>query len=162
KPIEILFENTDTMPHNLAFLEPGSLEEIGELGEKTGNSPDAAKRDYVPDSKKVLQKSRLLQPRQSQRISWTPPSKAGADPYVCTYPGHWRRMHGALYVVEDLEAYQADPEGYLAKNPMKIADELLKFNRPRKEWKLEELASGVKELKGRSFATGRQMFTVAA
>jgi putative heme-binding domain-containing protein len=162
KPFEILFENTDTMPHNLVFLEPGSLEEVGELGEKTGNSPDAARREYVPDSPKVKQKSRLLQPRQSQRISWTAPGKAGVYPYVCTYPGHWRRMHGALYVVDDLEAYQADPEGYLKKNPLKIADELLKFNRPRKEWKFEELESGVKALSGRSFATGKQMFTVAA
>src|SRR5262249_7007874 len=76
KPFEIVFENTDTMPHNLVFLEPGALEEVGELGEKTGNSPDAARREYVPESKKVLQKSRLLQPRQSQRISWSAPAKA--------------------------------------------------------------------------------------
>ena len=69
--------------------------------------------------------------------------KPGVYPYVCTYPGHWRRMSGALYVVADLDEYLADPEGYLAKNPLPIKDELLKFNRPRKEWKYEELAPAV-------------------
>jgi putative heme-binding domain-containing protein len=70
------------------------------------------------------------------------------------------RMHGALYVVGDLEKYQEGPESYLAKNPLPISDPLLKFNRPRKEWKLDDLASFTKTLSGRSFATGRQMFSV--
>ncbi len=162
KPFEVLFENTDTMPHNLVFVQPGSLEEVGELGEKTGNQPGAIERQYVPPSKKVLKASTLLQPRQSERIAWTAPAAPGVYPYVCTFPGHWRRMHGALYVVADLEEYQADPEGYLKKQPLKIADKLLEFNRPRKEWKFEELAPAAKTLAGRSFATGKQMFTVAS
>ncbi len=73
-------------------------------------------------------------------------------------------MHGALYVVADLEAYQDDPEAYLAKNPLQVKDDLLKFNRPRTEWKLDELAEAVKEMEksgGRNFANGKQMFTVA-
>jgi len=73
-------------------------------------------------------------------------------------------MHGALYVVADLEAYQENPEQYLAKNPLTVKDDLLKFNRPRTEWKLEELTEAVKEMEtkgGRNFANGRQMFTVA-
>ncbi len=162
KPFEVQFENTDTMPHNLVFIEPGSLEEVGDLAEKTATQPGAIARGYVPPSPKVLRASRLVQPRQSERLRWVAPAKPGVYPYVCTYPGHWRRMHGALYVVADLEAYQADPEVYLAKNPLPIADALLKFNRPRKEWKLEELAPAVKALSGRSYANGRQMFTVGA
>jgi putative heme-binding domain-containing protein len=162
KPFEVIFENTDTMPHNLVFIQPGSLEEIGELAEKTATQPRAAERHYVPPSNKVMQASRLLQPRQSQKLSLVAPKKPGVYPYVCTYPGHWRRMHGALYVVADLEAYQADAEGYLAKNKVPIADELLKFNRPRKEWKYEELEPVAKTLAGRSFANGKQMFKVAA
>jgi putative heme-binding domain-containing protein len=161
KPFEVAFENTDTMPHNLVFIQPGSLEEVGDLAEKTGIQPDAMQRQYVPASKKVLKASRLIQPRQSDRIAWTAPARPGVYPYVCTFPGHWRRMHGALYVVADLEAYQADPEGYLKKHPLPIADELLKYNRPRKEWKLDELAPAAKALAGRSFANGKQLFTVA-
>ncbi len=97
-------------------------------------------------------------------MKFTAPNEPGIYPYVCTYPGHWRRMHGALYVVADLDAYLENPEAYLAKNPLPVKDDLLKFNRPRTEWKLEELADAVKEMEakgGRNFANGKQMFTVA-
>ncbi|MFO0880913.1 MAG: PVC-type heme-binding CxxCH protein [Gemmataceae bacterium] len=161
KPFEIFFENTDTMPHNFVIIQPGSLEEIGDLAEKTATQPGAIARGYVPVSPKIMLKSTLVQPRQSERLSWTAPKQPGVYPYVCTYPGHWRRMHGALYVVADLEAYQAAPEEYLQKNPLPIADPLLKFNRPRKEWKLEELISGLEPLQGRNHSNGRTMFTVA-
>jgi putative heme-binding domain-containing protein len=72
-------------------------------------------------------------------------------------------MYGALYVVDNLEHYLADPESHLARNPLPIADELLKYTGPRKEWKLEELAGAVEQLDhGRSFANGKQMFHVAS
>ncbi len=97
-----------------------------------------------------------MQPRESQKLSLAAPKAPGVYPYVCTYPGHWRRMYGALYVVSDLDEYQADPEAYLAKHPLSIADELLKFNRPRKEWKYEELATEVEHMEhGRSFANAQ-------
>jgi putative heme-binding domain-containing protein len=71
-------------------------------------------------------------------------------------------MYGALYVVEDIEQYLADAEGYLVKHPLPAADELLKFMRPRKEWQFKDLASIVEQLdRGRSFSNGKQMFTVA-
>jgi putative heme-binding domain-containing protein len=163
KPVEIIFENSDLMPHNFALLQPGSLEEIGTLAEETATQPGAMERHYVPSSRKVILSSRLLQPREVQNLSFTAPAKPGVYPYVCTYPGHWRRMYGALYVVADLDEYLADPEGYLAKNPLPIADDLLKFVRPRTEWKFEDLASSVEQqLQGRSFSNGRQLFQVAS
>ena len=78
----------------------------------------------MPVSSKILLASQLLQPRQSQKLDFTAPSQPGIYPYVCTYPGHWRRMFGALYVVEDLDDYLADPEGYLARNSLPVEDEL--------------------------------------
>jgi putative heme-binding domain-containing protein len=162
KPVEFLFENTDLMPHNFVIVQPGALEEIGTLAETAATQPGALERHYVPASPKILLSSRLLQPRDTQKLSFSAPAQPGIYPYVCTYPGHWRRMFGALYVVADLDEYRADPEGYLAKHPLPVADELLKFNRPRKEWKLDELASAVEQIdNGRSFANGKQMFTVA-
>jgi putative heme-binding domain-containing protein len=160
KPVEVFFENTDIMPHNFVVTLPGAMEEIGALAEAQATQPGAAERQYVPASSKVLVKSRLLQPRESQKVAFTAPTKPGVYPYVCTYPGHWRRMYGALYVVEDLDEYLAAPEAYLAAHPLPIADELLKFNRPRTEWKFEELAKSVEGLSGRSFSTGKQLFTV--
>jgi putative heme-binding domain-containing protein len=163
KPIEILFENTDIMPHNFAILRPGTLEPVGTMAEAQATQPGAMERNYVPVTNDVLIASRLLQPRDRQRLNYTAPKEPGIYPYVCTYPGHWRRMYGALYVVADLDGYLADPEGYLAKNPLPVRDELLKFNRPRKEWKFEELAPEVEKMHdGRSFATAKQIFTVAS
>ncbi len=144
KPAEIVFENTDIMPHNLVVARPGSLAELGALADTTGTQPGALDRQYVPNSPAmILFSSQLLMPRNSQKIDFTAPHQPGVYPYVCTFPGHWRRMHGAMYVVADLDEYLADPEAYLAKNPLTIADELLKYNRPRTEWKFaESLAAG--------------------
>ncbi|AWM40413.1 dehydrogenase [Gemmata obscuriglobus] len=166
KPVEFVFENTDIMPHNFVIVAPGNLEKVGAAAEAFATTPAAAAKQYVPDmpSGVVLLKSKLLQTRQSEQLKFAAPKEPGIYPYVCTYPGHWRRMHGALYVVADLEAYQENPEAYLAKNPLPVKDDLLKFNRPRTEWKLEELADAVQEMEmkgGRNFANGRQMFTVA-
>ncbi len=162
KPVEVFFENTDIMPHNFVVTQPGAMEAIGTLAEAQATQPGAAERNYVPVSDKILVKSRLLQPRESQKVDFTAPTKAGVYPYVCTYPGHWRRMYGAMYVVEDLDEYLAAPEAYLAAHPLPIADELLKFNRPRTEWKFDELSKSVEGLSGRSFSNGKQLFTVAA
>jgi putative heme-binding domain-containing protein len=163
KPVEIWLENNDLMPHNLVIAQPGSLEEIGMMAEATATDPGAAARQYVPKSDKVLHATRLLQPRESERLSFTAPTRPGVYPYVCTYPGHWRRMYGSLYVVEDLDEYLADPEGYLASHPLPIADDLLKVNRPRKEWKVADLAPAMEHLEsGRSFTNGKQMFQVAS
>ncbi|HEX3999471.1 MAG TPA: PVC-type heme-binding CxxCH protein [Pirellulales bacterium] len=163
KPVEIVLENNDLMPHNFVIVEPGSMEEVGTLAETTGLQPDAFKRQFVPRSNKVLFHGRLLQPRETERLSFTAPSKPGVYPYICTFPGHWRRMYGALYVVENLEDYQAAPEAYLAKHVLPINDALLKFNRPRTEWKFDDLRPLAENMDhGRNFADGKQMFTVAS
>jgi putative heme-binding domain-containing protein len=162
KPVEFVFENNDLMPHNFVVTKPGALEEVGLLAESTATQPGALERNYVPPSGKILLASRLLQPRDSQRLDFSAPAQPGVYPYVCTYPGHWRRMYGALYVVEDFEQYRADPESYLGAHPLPARDELLKFVRPRTEWKLDDLASSVEPLeRGRSFGNGKQMFQVA-
>lgn len=163
KPVEFVFENSDIMPHNFVILQPGGLQEVGELAEAQAQQPGAIERQYVPTgTNRILLSSQLLQPRQSQKLSWTAPTKPGVYPYVCTYPGHWRRMFGALYVVGDLDAYEADQAGYLAANKLEPVDSLLKLARPRKEWTLDELAPLVEDLRGgRNFGNAKQLFTVA-
>jgi putative heme-binding domain-containing protein len=163
KEVEVLLDNADMMPHNFVVTEVGAMEEIGQLAEADATKPGAAERQYVPSSPKVLVKSRLVQPRESEKISFTAPKEPGVYPYVCTYPGHWRRMYGAMYVVEDLDDYLANPEAYLAKHPLPVKDELLKWVRPRTEWKFDELKASVEGMKeGRSFTNGKQLFQVAA
>jgi len=163
KPVEFRFSNTDNMPHNFSITQPGALEEIGKLAEATAQDPDAMARHYVPKSDKILLASRLLQPGESQSLAFEAPTEPGVYPYVCTYPGHWRRMYGALYVVENLEEYQADPLGYLANAKLPIKDELLKYNTRGREWKYEELVDEVKPLPpGRNFDVGKTIFRVAS
>jgi putative heme-binding domain-containing protein len=150
------------MPHNFVIVQPGALEEIGTTAEADAANPAAQARHFVPVSKKVLLSSVLLWPRDSQKLSFVAPKEPGVYPFVCTYPGHWRRMYGALVVVEDLDAYLANPDAYLAQAKLSVKDDLLKDRRARTEWKFDDLAGAVADLKhGRSFGNGKQMFQVA-
>lgn len=162
--VEFRFANTDHMPHNFAIVQPGSLEEVGQLAEATARDADAKDRHYVPAVDSVLVASRLLEPGQKQSISFEVPSTPGVYPYVCTYPGHWRRMFGAMYVVEDVDQYRIDPQAYLAAHPLDVQDELLTYLDRNTEWKLADLAGDVGHLSHRSnsFDVGQKLFSVAS
>ena len=164
KPVEFVLQNSDLMPHNFVIAQPGSLEEVGLLSEAHAQESAFAARHYVPDSPKILAAARLMLPRETQRLSFNAPTAAGVYPFVCTYPGHWRRMYGALYVVDDLDAYLANPEAYVAKAKLEPRDSLLRDRRPRTEWTFADLAGPLAEMShsgGRKFASGRQLFTLA-
>jgi putative heme-binding domain-containing protein len=164
KPVEFVLENNDLMPHNLVVVRPGALEEIGLFSEAHAQQPGFAAQNYVPRNSKVLLSSVLLQPRETAKLSFIAPAEQGVYPFVCTYPGHWRRMYGALYVVDDLDGYLADPEKYVSAARIVPGDALLKDRRPRTEWTIADLAAPIEELTrsgGRSFGSGKQIFTVA-
>jgi len=164
RPVEFRLSNTDNMPHNFAVVHPGSLVEVGELAEATGRDADAAARNFIPNSDRILASSRLLQPEQSDSVFLEVPQEPGIYPYVCTYPGHWRRMYGALYVVADLQAYEADPGSYVAANKMEMKDDLLKYLGRNTDWQLDDLKGDVMHLAHRAnnFAVGQQLFKAAA
>lgn len=158
----VIFENDDTMTHNLIVTVPGAHEEVGTAAENMASQPDAPARNYVPVSSKILWATKLLQPGQVEKLSFNAPEEPGVYPYFCTYPGHWRRMVGALYVVADLDQYYANPKAYLTEHPLPISDQLLMNDRPRTKWKYEQLASSLEHLShGRSFENGKQMFQLA-
>ncbi len=162
KPVAFILQNNDMMPHNFVITNPGAMEPIGLLAEKEANNPSFANQNFVPKSNRILLASKLLQPGDSQKLTFTVPNKPGVYPYVCTYPGHWRRMYGALYVVPDMDSYLANPDGYLASAKLPILDDLLKDRRPRTEWKYTDLVNEVTAMKeGRSYANGKHLFTVA-
>ena len=159
KPVLFVLQNADVMPHNFVVAKPGSMQALGEIAEKLSQEASFAKRAFVPESADVLVASTLLQPQASQKLTFNAPTEPGVYPYVCTYPGHWRRMYGAMYVVDDLEGYLADPAAYLAAHPLPIKDDLLKDRRPRTEWTLADLEGSVNGMeKGRSFVHGRELF----
>jgi putative heme-binding domain-containing protein len=162
RPVLFVLENVDAMPHNFVIVRPGTMQEVGEAAEAQAQNPGFAKQNFVPRSRQVLAASTLMQPQSTQRVTFEAPTEPGVYPYVCTYPGHWRRMFGALYVVDDLEGYLADPAAYLAAHPLPIRDELLKDRRPRTEWALVDLQGDLGGMeKGRSFVHGRELFRTA-
>jgi putative heme-binding domain-containing protein len=163
RPVLFVLENSDAMPHNFVIVRPGEMARLGELAESQAQDPAFAKRSFVPADPDVLAAGTLMQPQASQRLAFEVPTKPGVYPYVCTYPGHWRRMFGAMYVVDDLEAYLADPAAYLAANPLEIKDELLADRKPRTEWTFADLEASVAAIeKGRSFIHGRELFRTAS
>jgi hypothetical protein len=74
--------------------------------------PAAFAKSFVPDVPEVLHATRLLQPGQTERLAFTAPAETGDFPYVCTFPGHWRRMNGVLRVVKSLD--DVPPEALVA------------------------------------------------
>jgi putative heme-binding domain-containing protein len=149
KPVEIVLINDDTMPHNLVITAPGALEEIGNAAEKMSLAPDAQGRVYVPDSPKVLHATRMVESGRQVKLSFTAPTTPGDYPYVCTYPGHWRRMTGTLAVVPDVEAYLASHAA--AQQPKTT------------EWKTDDLEPALAKLQiGRNLARGHDLFTKLA
>ena len=146
KPFEIVFENTDEMPHNWVLVSPGAADEIGTAAEKMSPTPDALGRVHVPNSQKILQATKMLNAGESLRLRCTAPAKPDKYPYLCTFPGHSLRMRGTLLVVDDLEKYLAttttEPEPTFT------------------EWKLDDLVPSLAELsKSRDLARGKELFT---
>ncbi|MFM7109431.1 MAG: PVC-type heme-binding CxxCH protein [Planctomycetaceae bacterium] len=163
KPVLFVLENADVMPHNFVITKPGRMQALGEAAEAQAQDPGFAKQGFVPTSPDVLASSPLMQPQAVVRVNFQAPTEPGVYPYVCTYPGHWRRMYGALYVVDDLEGYLADPEKHLASHPLPIRDDLLKDRRPRTQWTLADIETDLAAMeKGRSFAHGRELFRTAS
>ena len=105
KPFQIMFENSDMMPHNVTVMEPGAREDIGRKADAMPAVPDRRGRLFVPDDKRILAATAMVEPGRTATLKLTAPQKPGDYEYVCTYPDHWKTMYGQLLVVESLEAY---------------------------------------------------------
>ncbi len=152
RPVEIVFENVDIMPHNLLVTSPGALTEVGMLAEEMASRPDAFERQFIPDSSKVLYATRMLQPRQIEKLQFTAPEKPDDYPYVCTFPGHWRTMFGTMRVVEP---------GIAPPPPVRITDEstVLEVRDFVQAWKTQDLVGVLGALDAdRDFENGALLF----
>ncbi len=155
RPVQLVLQNEDLMPHNLVITVPGALREIAEAGaflpQGTGGKP------YVPDSEQVLFATGLVPARQTERLTFTAPSVIGEYPYVCTFPRHWMRMYGVMIVVEDLDAWLQDPQ-----EPSDPTGNNRSFVQ---SWTMEDLAAHedeiVTNLRGRTPEIGARIFKEA-
>ena len=158
KPFEIVFENTDIMPHNPVVTTPGAREEVGILAERMGSSPDAFAKEFIPATDKILSATGMLQPGQQQRLQLTAPKLLGDYPFVCTFPGHWRTMYGTLHVVADISEI---PLEQLDAPPMEATPAA---TRPFvRKWQPRDLTASLAQLdSGRSFENGKNLFKTIA
>ncbi len=94
--ITILFENDDDMAHNLVITKPNARLEVVNAALALGDKSEGM--NHVPKSAKIIFSSKILEPNQSQTLSFVAPETEGVYPYVCTFPGHGFVMYGAMYV----------------------------------------------------------------
>lgn len=154
RPIELVFDNVDIMPHNLVVTAPGALAKVGRAAERMAADPDAAARDYVPELPEVLHATRQLRPGQSQRLAFVAPQATGNYPYVCTFPGHWLRMNGVMRVVASYDELE-EPLAAAAAAPVAARAFV-------RDWTFAELATSLGEVPARDTVAGRVVFEAAS
>ncbi len=96
--VEIAFDNTDDMPHNVVIFKRGSIATYEKELYGSMNDANAQLRGFVPDSPNVLIASPLLNARESTVMAFDAPTEPGEYPFVCSFPGHWLTMRGVLRV----------------------------------------------------------------
>ncbi|MEM9586705.1 MAG: c-type cytochrome [Planctomycetota bacterium] len=155
RPVQIVLENHDLMPHNLVFTTPGALKDVAMLGMQAGPNNGVEGKPYVPESDSVLAATDMIQADKQTTLTFTTPSQPGEYPYVCTFPQHWYRMYGVMVVVEDLDAW--------LKNPTTPADPIGNNRSFVKKWTADDLLRDIDSgLRGRSSEIGRRIFGEAS
>jgi len=158
RPIELVFDNVDIMPHNLLVAERGALAKVGLAAEAMAADPDAWSRSFVPDLPEVLIATRLLQPGESQTLRFDAPTEPGDYPYVCTFPGHWVRMNGTLHVVDAVDA-EANAGPVREQESVEATLPARSFV---KTWKVSDFRRDLRKLKGVDAERGHRIFEQAS
>ena len=133
RPVQIVLNNEDLMPHNLVITATGALKEVAQQGLLQGPNPGFQGKPYVPRSDKVLFATGMVGSNQQERLTFTAPEKPGEYPFVCTFPRHWMRMYGVMVVVDDLDAW--------LRNPTVPKDPIGSNRRFVQSWKVPDFAA---------------------
>jgi len=84
---------SQAMKHNWVLVQPGKEDEVATAGMTAGEG-----KNYVqPGDGNVIAHTPISQPGGQTEVTFTAPA-AGTYPYICTYPGHYKTMHGTLTV----------------------------------------------------------------
>ena len=154
RPVEIVLQNADLMPHNLVITEPGALKEIAMLAAKMPPDQATKGKQYVPDDARVLLATGMIPAGKQERLSFQAPKQVGEYPFVCTFPNHWMRMYGVMVVVADLDEWQKQP-----KTP---ADPIGNNRSFVRKWTTQDLVPHIETgLKGRSPEIGAKLLKEA-
>ena len=154
RPLQIVLENEDLMPHNLIVCKPGTLKRVAADGLAAGPKNGLDGKQYVPNTGDVLFATDMVQANEQERLTFTVPRKPGAYPFVCTFPQHWSRMYGVMVVVRDLAAWE--------KNPVKPKDPIGNKRKLVKKWTVDDFKDDIEvDLSKRSLDAGKRIFTEA-
>lgn len=150
-PVRLVFKNPDAMDHNLVITQPGAKSEVAMAAMMLG--PDGVKKNWLPDSRKILFATKMLTIGNTETLEFTAPAEPGAYDYVCTFPGHFMLMNGIMQVVDD-------PMKWMADNKEVDEGPARKFIR---DWTIADLAGDLDKLvDGRSIEKGEEVFKAAS
>ncbi|MCR9199030.1 MAG: plastocyanin/azurin family copper-binding protein [Planctomycetaceae bacterium] len=130
RPVQVVLENEDLMPHNLVITKTGTLKNVALEGAALGTTPGLDGKLYVPNSSDVLFATTMVNAGSRELLTFTAPTEPGEYPYVCTFPRHWMRMYGVMVVVPDLDEWQ--------RNPVEPKDPLGNTRKLVQNWKLDD------------------------
>jgi azurin len=83
------------MAHNWLLLQAITDAEVNALAMAASTRPP----EYLPeDQSKILAHTKMLGPKEKDTITITAPATPGSYPFVCSFPGHFTLMRGALVV----------------------------------------------------------------
>jgi len=103
EPLILTLVNPDVVPHNWALAKPGTLKDVGHLANRLVADPEAAARQYIPETDDVLAYTDVVPPGSKFTISFNAPKEPGRYPFLCTFPGHWMVMNGEMIVAAPSE-----------------------------------------------------------
>ena len=97
QPVKLTFVNKGSapMPHNVVVGKAGSKGALLAASTVIMTDPNGMAKNYVPEDPNVIAATKLVQPGQSESISFTPASP-GEYPYYCMFPGHAMMMNGII------------------------------------------------------------------
>ncbi len=154
RPVQVVLQNEDLMPHNLVFTKTGTLQAVAMAGAELGPNPGFNGLPYVPQSEDVLFATDMVEAGKQVRLTFDAPIQPGEYPYVCTFPRHWMRMYGVMVVVDDLDAWQ--------RHPTTPQDPLGNTRNFVNSWALSDFAGDLSlDVAGRSLADGQRLFKEA-
>ena len=85
KKIILEFVNTDFLPHNVVFVQPGAIDSVATAAMAMGAAGFA--KGFVPASDSIIAATKLVDGDKAQTIEFMAPKKPGNYPFVCTFPG---------------------------------------------------------------------------
>jgi putative heme-binding domain-containing protein len=154
RKVHLELVNPDAMPHNWLLCQPEQIREVANLAAALSGRADETGRQYVPDSELVIVSTPAAQAGETVTVDFVAPTEPGEYPYVCTFPGHWMRMYGVMLVVEDIEAWRADPQP--------PADPLGSNRQFVQNWKVEDFSEDLSQsLAAANPEIGAKLFTEA-